>query len=127
MRYEEEGETLQDKSPCAGIRADLKMCLLESDCCKKVNSNGAPKNSFIQPVSGISGEKDPPGVSKQDRWVSARCLSCSKNHILRVQAVFGKNEFICDIFRIICYSLFPPAGHPATIPWTQGILNGMQM
>lgn len=27
---------LVDKSPCAGIRADLKMCLLASDCCKKV-------------------------------------------------------------------------------------------
>ncbi|KAM3957094.1 cytochrome c oxidase assembly factor 5 [Aphomia sociella] len=26
---------LKDKSPCAGIRADLKMCLLNSDCCKK--------------------------------------------------------------------------------------------
>ncbi|CAB3254953.1 unnamed protein product [Arctia plantaginis] len=26
---------LADKSPCAGIRADLKMCLLASDCCKK--------------------------------------------------------------------------------------------
>lgn len=37
IRYEEEGEQLQDKSPCAGIRADLKMCLLESDCCKKVS------------------------------------------------------------------------------------------
>ncbi|KAJ8723161.1 hypothetical protein PYW08_003073 [Mythimna loreyi] len=26
---------LADKSPCAGIRADLKSCLLASDCCKK--------------------------------------------------------------------------------------------
>ncbi|EZA61957.1 hypothetical protein DMN91_003738 [Ooceraea biroi] len=34
MRYEEEGETLKDKTRCANIRADLKMCLLESDCCK---------------------------------------------------------------------------------------------
>lgn len=28
---------LADRSPCAGIRADLKMCLLSSDCCKKVS------------------------------------------------------------------------------------------
>lgn len=28
---------LADKSPCAGIRADLKICLLASDCCKKVS------------------------------------------------------------------------------------------
>ncbi|CAH2004569.1 unnamed protein product [Acanthoscelides obtectus] len=34
MRYEEENEKLADKSACAGVRADLKMCLLESDCCK---------------------------------------------------------------------------------------------
>ncbi|XP_028035544.1 cytochrome c oxidase assembly factor 5 [Bombyx mandarina] len=26
---------LVDQSPCAGIRADLKSCLLKSDCCKK--------------------------------------------------------------------------------------------
>ncbi|XP_055706024.1 cytochrome c oxidase assembly factor 5 [Phlebotomus papatasi] len=34
MKYEAE-EELADKTPCAGVRADLKMCLLESDCCKK--------------------------------------------------------------------------------------------
>lgn len=37
MEYSEEGETLKDKSRCATIRADLKMCLLESDCCKIVS------------------------------------------------------------------------------------------
>lgn len=36
MSYTEEGQELADKSPCATFRADLKMCLLESDCCKKV-------------------------------------------------------------------------------------------
>lgn len=35
MQYEEEGEKLADKSACAGVRADLKMCLLNSDCVKK--------------------------------------------------------------------------------------------
>lgn len=34
MRYEE-GD-LTDHRPCAGVRADLKMCLLESTCCKIV-------------------------------------------------------------------------------------------
>ncbi|XP_043278450.1 cytochrome c oxidase assembly factor 5 [Venturia canescens] len=34
MKYEEANERLKDKSRCAGARADLKMCLLESDCCK---------------------------------------------------------------------------------------------
>ncbi|KAG5320542.1 COA5 factor, partial [Acromyrmex heyeri] len=34
MQFEEEGETLKDKSRCANVRADLKMCLLQSDCCK---------------------------------------------------------------------------------------------
>lgn len=37
LSYSEEGETLADKSPCAEIRAQLKMCLLDSDCCKKVH------------------------------------------------------------------------------------------
>lgn len=31
-----DNEQLVDKSPCAGVRADLKMCLLQSDCCKIV-------------------------------------------------------------------------------------------
>lgn len=37
LSYSEEGEQLADKSPCAQIRAQLKMCLLDSDCCKKVH------------------------------------------------------------------------------------------
>ncbi|XP_006614022.1 cytochrome c oxidase assembly factor 5 [Apis dorsata] len=32
--FQEEGETLKDKSKCAHLRASLKMCLLETDCCK---------------------------------------------------------------------------------------------
>ncbi|KYN11207.1 Uncharacterized protein C2orf64 like protein [Trachymyrmex cornetzi] len=36
MRFDEE-ETLKDKSRCANVRADLKMCLLQSDCCKIVS------------------------------------------------------------------------------------------
>lgn len=35
MKYD--NEQLTDKSTCAGVRADLKMCLLESDCCKIVS------------------------------------------------------------------------------------------
>ncbi|XP_058465753.1 cytochrome c oxidase assembly factor 5 isoform X1 [Malaya genurostris] len=34
MRYEG-NEKLADETACARVRADLKMCLLESDCCKK--------------------------------------------------------------------------------------------
>lgn len=36
MRYEET-EKLADETPCAGVRADLKMCLLKSDCCMVVS------------------------------------------------------------------------------------------
>ncbi|KAL1509004.1 hypothetical protein ABEB36_003813 [Hypothenemus hampei] len=35
MRYTEENEKLKDQSPCAGARADLKMCLLQSECCRE--------------------------------------------------------------------------------------------
>lgn len=35
MKYD--NEQLIDKSACAGVRADLKMCLLESDCCRIVS------------------------------------------------------------------------------------------
>ncbi|XP_076665847.1 cytochrome c oxidase assembly factor 5 [Andrena cerasifolii] len=34
MRFTKEGETLKDKSRCANLRANLKMCLLETECCK---------------------------------------------------------------------------------------------
>lgn len=37
MRYENENERLADETPCSGLRANLKICLLESECCKKVN------------------------------------------------------------------------------------------
>ncbi|XP_045769342.1 cytochrome c oxidase assembly factor 5 [Maniola jurtina] len=35
ITYAPEEVGLADTSPCAAIRADLKMCLLNSDCCKK--------------------------------------------------------------------------------------------
>ncbi|CAH1401999.1 unnamed protein product [Nezara viridula] len=34
-KLDSEGNVLEDNSPCAGVRADLKICLLESDCVKK--------------------------------------------------------------------------------------------
>ncbi|KOC64805.1 Cytochrome c oxidase assembly factor 5 [Habropoda laboriosa] len=34
IKYLEEGERLKDKSKCAHLRASLKMCMLETDCCK---------------------------------------------------------------------------------------------
>lgn len=37
ITYETDGERLADETPCAGSRADLKICLLESDCCKIVS------------------------------------------------------------------------------------------
>lgn len=39
ITYEYEGERLADTSACAGVRADLKMCLLESSCCKIVGNS----------------------------------------------------------------------------------------
>lgn len=36
LSFTEEGERLADQTPCAHVRAQLKMCLLESDCCRKV-------------------------------------------------------------------------------------------
>lgn len=36
LSFSEEGEELADKTPCADLRARLKFCLLDSDCCKHV-------------------------------------------------------------------------------------------
>nr|CAD7594889.1 unnamed protein product [Timema genevievae] len=33
--YQGSTSDLLDKSPCAGVRADLKICLLESDCVRR--------------------------------------------------------------------------------------------
>ncbi|KAF7394899.1 hypothetical protein HZH66_008073 [Vespula vulgaris] len=35
MDYPETGEVLKDQTRCAHLRAQLKMCLLRTDCCKK--------------------------------------------------------------------------------------------
>ncbi|XP_014615703.1 PREDICTED: cytochrome c oxidase assembly factor 5 [Polistes canadensis] len=35
MDYPEHAEVLKDTSRCAHLRAKLKLCLLETDCCKK--------------------------------------------------------------------------------------------
>ncbi|XP_001607289.1 cytochrome c oxidase assembly factor 5 [Nasonia vitripennis] len=34
MEYSEENERLKDYTKCADVRAQLKMCLLNTDCCK---------------------------------------------------------------------------------------------
>ncbi|XP_063991315.1 cytochrome c oxidase assembly factor 5 [Diachasmimorpha longicaudata] len=34
MVFSKKNERLKDQTRCAGVRADLKVCLLESDCCK---------------------------------------------------------------------------------------------
>ncbi|XP_014220071.1 cytochrome c oxidase assembly factor 5 [Trichogramma pretiosum] len=34
MQYADEGERLKDQSRCGALRAQLKMCLLNTDCCK---------------------------------------------------------------------------------------------
>lgn len=38
MEYSEPNERLKDESRCASIRAELKMCLLKTDCCKIVSN-----------------------------------------------------------------------------------------
>ncbi|KAK6636787.1 hypothetical protein RUM43_010450 [Polyplax serrata] len=45
MRYY--GDELVDKSACGRWRADLKKCLLESDCCK--NLRKTPRQCLIDP------------------------------------------------------------------------------
>jgi hypothetical protein len=50
VRYEGENAHFVDQNPCAGIRADLKMCLLESDCVKKVRSFVNSRGMFIRVI-----------------------------------------------------------------------------
>lgn len=45
MTQYEENMELVDKTACSGIRADLKNCLLESDCVKKVSCRQKTGNS----------------------------------------------------------------------------------
>ncbi|XP_076251060.1 cytochrome c oxidase assembly factor 5 isoform X1 [Rhynchophorus ferrugineus] len=74
MRYAEENESLRDKSACAGVRADLKMCLLESECCKvnkktpreclKANDGTVPtecqvlRNTFFECKRSLMPDRD---------------------------------------------------------------------
>jgi hypothetical protein len=64
MKYD--NEELKDKSACAGVRADLKMCLLESDCCKLVSFDFENPKGFLKDfhqTSRYSKEKPPENVS----------------------------------------------------------------
>lgn len=56
MQYAEENETLKDKSPCAGVRADLKMCLLKSECCQIVSDS--TKCNYFMLNFGFSATKN---------------------------------------------------------------------
>ena len=38
MEYQEANERLKDQSRCGEVRAQLKMCLLKTDCCKIVSN-----------------------------------------------------------------------------------------
>ena len=51
MEYD--NEQLTDKNPCAGVRADLKKCLLISDCCRVVSLLIFKFFPYIQPVYNI--------------------------------------------------------------------------
>lgn len=77
LSYSEEGESLADKSPCAEIRAQLKMCLLDSDCCKKVHIHSDSKyfQLFISSFSFIPKEKVLPRdcLKRHDHTVPEEC------------------------------------------------------
>lgn len=92
MRYEGT-QQLADETACARVRADLKMCLLQSDCCKKVTFRitlcRLDLGGFHEILS-VSGEQTSPGVSEPNRRVGSGRVSRPAEHILRVQAVAGE-------------------------------------
>lgn len=47
MEYVDENEKLKDKSKCADLRAQLKMCLLKTDCCKVVSDSSRNPIKFL--------------------------------------------------------------------------------
>lgn len=69
--YELDGERLADTTACAGVRADLKMCLLMSDCCKKVSSNAYKNAGLIYMVS--TQDKKTPRECLQGNNVPSEC------------------------------------------------------
>lgn len=95
ITYEEEGEHLQDKSPCAGIRADLKMCLLESDCCRVV-SFGVIYNNSIDCTFDYSQEKKLPRecLNRTDGSVPDRCLALRNTFFECKRSLVGLNSLI---------------------------------
>ncbi|XP_078034846.1 cytochrome c oxidase assembly factor 5 [Augochlora pura] len=54
MRYSTDGEQLKDKSKCASLRANLKMCLLETDCCQI--SKRTPKDCLRSKDKSVPAE-----------------------------------------------------------------------
>lgn len=70
MKYD--NEQLVDKSPCAGVRADLKMCLLQSDCCKIVRNKNS-KNKILFFI--FQGKENSSRVLAQNRRFSSTRVS----------------------------------------------------
>lgn len=61
MKYD--NEQLSDKSACSGVRADLKMCLLESDCCKIVSFRFPRMNAELIHSHSNLAKENPPRMS----------------------------------------------------------------
>lgn len=95
MQYD--NEELKDKSACAGVRADLKMCLLQSDCCKIVRGLFFWSHfKILYFVLKIQGQED---TSRMPQLTQrAQRVSSSQKHILRMQTFLG--EFF--LFHISC-------------------------
>ncbi|GLH02749.1 Uncharacterized protein GBIM_08729 [Gryllus bimaculatus] len=62
MKFDVDSVGLEDQSACAGVRADLKMCLLESDCVKVVcilsqsTHKKTPRQCFQEQDSSVPNE-----------------------------------------------------------------------
>ncbi|KAK7869358.1 hypothetical protein R5R35_012902 [Gryllus longicercus] len=54
MKFDVDSVGLEDQSACAGVRADLKMCLLESDCVKVHKKT--PRQCFQEQDSSVPNE-----------------------------------------------------------------------
>lgn len=86
ITYETDGERLADETACAGVRADLKMCLLQSDCCRIVRKLLIFRWINVLTVM-ILGQEDPARMFETRKRTHR--MPGSEEHIFRMQKIIG--------------------------------------
>lgn len=91
LEFTEEGERLADQSACANLRAQLKMCLLESECCRKVRLSAVMRIGNDLKYFRFSFRIASMVIRRENVWIEMM-EPCPKNAMHCVSVSFHAND-----------------------------------